>query len=146
MEAFGAVVNICSFIDLSTKVITKLNKYITEVKSAEKSRQRFAEELHRIVVILKSFESLVNQLDQQASPQSKGQLEALRSFFKKISPQTQNLYEELESLSEWLDKETRVQGHGLLAENEVALEWQEDRDDASRVVKAYRDIQLGIIC
>ena len=104
MEAFGAVVNICSFIDLSTKVITKLNKYIAEVKSADKSRQRFAEELHRIVVILKSFESLVNQLDQKASPQSKGQLEALKSFFKKISPQTQNLYNELTSLYEPLAK------------------------------------------
>ena len=109
MEAFGVVVNICSFIDLSTKVITKLNKYIAEVKSADKSRQRFAEELHRIVVILKAFESLVNQLDHQALPQSKGQVEELKSFFKKISPQTQNLYEELVSFSEWLDEETRVQ-------------------------------------
>ena len=109
MEAFGAVVNICSFIDLSAKVITKLNKYIAEVKSADKSRQRFAEELHRIVVILKAFESLVNQLHQQASSQSESQVEALTSFFKNISPQTQNLYEELVSLSEWLDEETKVQ-------------------------------------
>ena len=55
MEAFGAVVNICSFIDLSAKLIVKLNKYIFEVKTADDTSKRFAKELRRMVEVLKAF-------------------------------------------------------------------------------------------
>ena len=104
MEAFSAVVNICSFIDLSIKLIAKLNKYIFDVKSADDSSKRFVKELRRIVQVLQAFQSLVEELEQQSSPESKERLGALRSFFDDISPQTQNLYKELTSLYEPLAK------------------------------------------
>ena len=110
MEAFGAVVNICSFIDLSAKLIVKLNKYIFEVKTADETSKRFAKELRRMVEVLKAFKSLVEHLDQQASLESKARLATLKSFFDDLSPQTQNLYEYLLSFSDWLDKETTSPG------------------------------------
>ena len=104
MEAFGAVVNICSFIDLASRLVVTLSAYVSEVKSAEDSRKRFLDELRQYVLVLEDLKSFTQRTEEEDSSDKVESLKMLASFCQQNSPHTTNFYHELEALLAWLDR------------------------------------------
>ncbi|KAK7689869.1 hypothetical protein QCA50_006508 [Cerrena zonata] len=109
MDAFGAAVNAFSLIDLSSRLVIKLAAYVSDVKSAEDSRKRFAAELVRSVQVLEALKSLLQRLQEESSPKSKDHLKAAILFFEENATQTSNLYKELKAFVDWVEKDTTNQ-------------------------------------
>ena len=104
MEVFGGVVNICSFIDLASKLVVTLSAYVSDIKSAEDCHKRFLDELCRYVLVLEELKSLIQRRDQEDSSGQAESLKILASLFQQNDSQPMDLYLELEALSIWLHR------------------------------------------
>ena len=104
MDVFGGIVNICSIIDLTSKLIVVLSAYVSDVKGAEDSRKQFLDELQLYVEGLKNLKSFAGQTDIGDSSDRAKSLNILASFFQRNDSQTTNFHRELKALLAWLQQ------------------------------------------
>ena len=110
MDVFGSVVNICSFIDLASKLAITLSSYVSDIKSAEDSRKRLLDELRRYMLVLEELKSLMQRREEEDSFNQTESLKILASLFQQDDSQPMDLYCELKALLTWLERNAAGSG------------------------------------